>query len=134
MVPPKDLGATTLTIRATGSTDPMSSDGGGLPGLPDGVLRAAGLLDVAAELEAHRGEHLAREVRFSAGGKALEERRAQDRGGRRFFDRRLQRPASFARVGNVTGEVREVGSFGESLRGEVEQPRRDDAAMPPHLR
>ena len=51
-----------------------------------------------------------------------------------FVDRGGHRPAAFARVADATRELREVGRLLERGRGEVEQPRRDDAAAPPHLR
>ena len=45
----------------------------------------------------------------------------------------MHRPAALAGVGHPALEVGEVGDFAQRVRGEVEQPRRDDAAPPPHL-
>src|ERR1035438_3111624 len=62
------------------------------------------LLEMAAELEAHRGEHLVLEIRLAARTESRIERRRQDRRGDGFVDRRFDRPASFARIGDVRSE------------------------------
>ena len=63
------------------------------------------LLHVAAELEAHRREQLVLEVRFTARAESLVERGGQHRHRHGFVDRRLDRPATFARIRNPAGEL-----------------------------
>src|SRR5262245_48875076 len=90
------------------------------------------LLVVAAELLPHRGEHLVGEVVEVAGREARVERRRQHRRRDALLDRRDRRPASLARVGDVPAELLERRRLVERLRGEIEQPRADDAPAPPH--
>src|SRR2546422_1406093 len=78
---------------------------------------------MTAELVAHRGQQLVREVGLAAGAEALVQRRAQD--GRRdgFVDRGGKRPPSFAGVRDAAFEAGEIGILGERGRGQVEEPR-----------
>ena len=90
-------------------------------------------LDVSTELGSHRRQQFLGEDVLAARAEALEQRRAEHRGWRSLVDRRPHRPAPFARVGHVTGELRELAGPSQCRRGQVEQPRRDDAAAPPDL-
>src|SRR5262249_48850440 len=54
--------------------------------------RSRFLLDVPAELEAHRRQQLVRKVRLAAGGEALEKRRGQNVSRHRLFDGGQYRP------------------------------------------
>ena len=69
---------------------------------------AGRLLDVSAELEAHRRQQLVLEVRLAARAEALVERGGQHRRRHGFVDRGLDRPAAFAGVGDAAGELRAV--------------------------
>ena len=88
---------------------------------------------VAAELLAHRRQQLVAEGVILARAEAREQRLGQHRHRHRRLDRRLDRPAAFAGVGHVAGEAIEGRALGERRRRQIEQPRRDDAAAPPHL-
>ena len=91
------------------------------------------LLVVAAELLAHRREHLVAEVVEPARGEALVQRGGEDRRRHALVDRRDRGPAALAGVGDAAGEVGEVGRFLHRRRGQVEQPGADHAAAPPDL-
>ena len=86
---------------------------------------------VSAELVSHRREQLVGEVLCAARGEALRQRGAQDRRGDALVDGRLEGPAPLARVGHATCEPDEVGALLQRCGGEVEEPRTDDAAVPP---
>src|ERR1700742_4869829 len=89
------------------------------------------MLDVAAELVAHRGEHLVAEGVLLARAEAVEERRGENVDGHGFLDGGLHRPPPLAGIFHGTGELFQIGAFGERARRQVEQPRGDDAAAPP---
>src|SRR5579864_978360 len=88
---------------------------------------------MAAELVAHGGKQLVREIRVAARAEALVERGRQHMGRDAFVDGGLDRPASLTGVGNVALKGSERGVARESIRRKVEQPRGDDAAAPPDL-
>src|SRR5687768_2929697 len=90
-------------------------------------------LDMAAELGAERRQDLFRERVILPRAEALEERRREHVGRHRLFDRGLDGPAPFTRVGDVADEPRQLGIGGKCARGQIEQPRADDAAAPPEL-
>ena len=91
------------------------------------------LLDVPAELEAHRREHLVLEVRLAPRAESRVERRREHRRGHGLVDAAMivqrpspesdTRPANFDRPGSST----QCGG------GQVQQPGGDHAAPPPHL-
>src|SRR5262245_37598473 len=91
------------------------------------------LLEMSAEPQSHRRLDLLRVVGLATRGEAAVERGAQHGCGYALVDGREDRPAALARVRHAAGELRELRILGERLRGEVEQPRRDDAAAPPDL-
>ena len=62
---------------------------------------------------------------------AREERGGQHRHRHAVRDRFGERPASFAGILDVGVEFREVRVFGEGTRGQLQQPRSDDAALHP---
>src|SRR4051812_313819 len=98
------------------------------------ALRRVGrMLDVAAELVAHSGEHLVAEGVLLARAEAVEQRRRENVDGYGFLDGGLHRPSPFARIFHGARELRKLGALGEGARRQVEQPRRDDAATPPQL-
>src|SRR6266513_1389338 len=90
-------------------------------------------LDVAAELLAHRREDLLGEGVVLPRSEADVERGGEHVHRDALFDRRHDRPAPLARVGDHARVVRERRVLDEGLRGEVEEPGRDDGAAPPNL-
>ena len=68
-----------------------------------------------------------------AGREARVERGGEDVCRHALLDRRDRRPAALARVRHAAGEVVEVGRLLQRRCGQVEEPRLDDAAAPPHL-
>src|SRR5579863_7047021 len=97
------------------------------------LLVACLFLDVAAELEPHGGQNLPRKIIFAARRKALIQRGAQDRCGRRRFNRRKNCPSALAGVGYSTRETLQRRLLQKGNGGQVKKPRRDHAAAPPHL-
>src|SRR5262249_16859056 len=97
------------------------------------AARSWRLLDVPAELEAHRREHAVLEFGLAARAEALEQRRGEHMRGNAGIDRRIERPPSLAGVRYAPGELRERRIGEERAGGEVEQPRRDHAPAPPDL-
>src|SRR5262245_930048 len=91
-------------------------------------------LDVAAELLAHRGEHLLGEGVLLARTEAHEERGRQDVGRHPGVDRLLDRPPPLPRVLDDPRVLVERRMLDEGLSGEVEEPRAHDAPAPPELR
>ena len=88
---------------------------------------------MAAELGAQRGKQLFSEGVVAARAEARVERGRQHVGGDFLFDRRVNGPASFARVGDLSDKLCELRVAGKRQRREVEQPRADDAAAPPEF-
>src|SRR5215469_5951849 len=86
-----------------------------------------GLLEVAAELEPHRREHLVLVVGLAARGEALVEGGGEDGNGHRLVDGGLDRPSSFAGVGHVAGELLQVGILDEGRGRQVQEPGGDYA-------
>src|SRR5438309_8480633 len=97
-------------------------------------LMARFLLDVSAELEAHRGQNFGREFILAARVEPLEQRRGQYRCGCGGLDGRENGPTSFARVGNVAGEALERRLLEEGDGGQVKEPRGNDTAAAPDFR
>src|SRR6056297_1782226 len=95
--------------------------------------RSALLLEVTAELVAHRREELVPVLGLAAGGEPIVEGGTQHGGGDAFLDGGLERPATLAGVGDPATEVGEVVIFVEGLGGEVEQPGPDHGTAPPDL-
>src|SRR3954451_2339842 len=67
------------------------------------------LLGVAAELLAHRRQHLVAEHRAALGLEARRQRRQQHRSGDALVDGGQRRPPALARVGHPAAELLEVG-------------------------
>src|SRR4051812_43572790 len=89
---------------------------------------------VASELVAERGQHPLPERIVVAGSEAREQRRRQRRERHRAIETFLQRPSPLPGVLDVRLEMRELGILRERARGELEQPRSDDAALEPERR
>src|ERR1041385_4657691 len=106
------------TPRAAASWAPTSV----LPTPATPITQTSGFFFVTTELEAERRQELRGEVSFSTRCEALVQRGREDRHWNAGFDRRLDRPAAFARVRHVAGKVREIGLGREGARGEIEQP------------
>ena len=98
-----------------------------------GASASRRLLQVASEREAHGRERAVGEVALAARAEAREER-AREHGHRRArLVRGLERPAALARVRDAPAELVERRLLVQRLGGQVEQPRRDDAAAAPDL-
>jgi hypothetical protein len=91
------------------------------------------LLEMAAELEAHGGEQAVLELRLAARAEAFEERGGEDVRRHALVDRGVERPSPLAGIGDPAGEALEARITRQGGGGEVEEPRRDDAAAAPHL-
>src|SRR5262249_6763476 len=91
------------------------------------------LLEVPAEPETHRRLHLLRVYGFAARGESRVERGAEHGSRHALVDGRDDGPAALARIGHAPGELLQVRALRQRLGGEVEEPRRDDAAAPPDL-
>src|SRR5437879_248947 len=83
-------------------------------------------LDMTAELRAQRRQELFAEGVIAARAKARVERRRQHIGGDFLLDGRIDRPASFTRVRNLSDERLELRIARQRQRGEVQQPRAED--------
>src|SRR6516164_10910337 len=92
------------------------------------------LLDVPAKLVAHGRQHLAGKIGLAARAEALKECGRQDVCGDRLVDRRLDGPASLARIRNAPRKTGKRRVFGECARGQIQEPGGDDAAAPPQFR
>ena len=94
---------------------------------------AGPLLDVAAELEAHRGEQPVLEVGLAARAKRSKSAAASTCAGTAssIAASSVQRPSPESDT--RPAKRSSVGSRGERRRGQVEEPRGDDAAAPPDL-
>src|ERR1039457_5234442 len=95
--------------------------------------RLAHLLRVPAEFAAQRGQELVAELAKPAGLEPLNQRGGDDRCRHALVDRRDDRPAAFAGVGDVSREAGQLRRLGERVGGQVDQPRPDDRAAPPDL-
>src|SRR4029434_8078891 len=93
-----------------------------------------GFFQMSAELIAHRGEQLVGKICLATRAKTLIQRSCQDMSRHTLVDGSLDRPAPLARVRNLTCEFRECGISDQRDRRQVQQPRGDHAAAPPHLR
>src|ERR1700685_3117408 len=91
------------------------------------------LLEVAAELKAHGGKQLVREIRLTARGEPLVQSRGENRCRHGLVNRCLYGPAPFAGIGDAAGELRQSRILDERNRGKVEQPGSDYAAAAPDL-
>ena len=91
-------------------------------------------LDVTAELEPHRRQHLLGERVVLARAEPREQRR-RDHVGRHAPPRSPPSRSSGPRRSRATLPVNfaSVGILDQRLRGEIDQPRRQHAAAPPHL-
>ena len=88
---------------------------------------------MAAEPVAHGREQLALEIRLAARSEPRIKRRGKHRHRHTFINGGFNRPSAFAGVRHPARELRELGIFGERIRRQIQQPRSDDAAAPPHL-
>src|SRR5262245_14366500 len=91
------------------------------------------LLDVAAKLTSHRRQEAVAVVGLTPGAEALIQRGAEHVGRHALVDRRQHRPSALTGVGHTTRELLELWRLCERGRGQIEQPRRDDAAAAPYL-
>ena len=91
------------------------------------------LLDMAAELEAHRRQQRSAYSALPREFEARKQRRADHRRRHAFVDRRLQRPAALAGIRDAALEIRQLRVLPQRAGGEVEQPGADHAAAPPDL-
>ena len=104
------------------------------------LLLAGALLNVAAELFAHCGQHFFREGVLLAGAEAGEEGGGEDVGGHSFLQCGLNGPTAFAGVLNVAGEFREARVFGERECAQIRSqelttlPLRQSSAISPKSR
>ena len=98
------------------------------------------LLEMPAELEAHRRQQLVLVLGVAARDEALIERGAQHRHRHALVDSRLDRPATFAGIGHATGEFRErqILSSAVAVRSRSHEamtlPRRQTSATSGRLR
>src|SRR4030095_1373098 len=92
-----------------------------------------GFFQVPAALVAHRGEQLVGKICLATRAKTLIQRSCQDMSRHTLVDGGLDRPPALARVRNLTCEFREGGISDQRDRRQVQQPRGDHAAAPPHL-
>src|SRR2546426_8819339 len=91
------------------------------------------LLSVSAELVAHRRQNLVSEVGFTSGAEAFVECSSEDMRGDGLVNRGLDGPASLSRVRHAARKVREFRVLEQGSRGQIQQPRGNDAATAPHL-
>src|SRR5680860_192408 len=98
-----------------------------------GLATSGLLLVVPAEFLAHGRHHLVAEIGGAARREALVQGGGEDRGRYALVDRGDARPAAFARVGDPAFDIAQVGRDRERVRGQVQEPRGDDAAPAPHL-
>src|SRR5438132_871264 len=138
---PKRFPVTTAACTCTGPCRPVRSSGK-YPYAPIASrvracsrtsLASAYDFHVPAELEPHGGQHAVLEFRLSARAEALIERGGENGHGYRLVDGGLDRPASLARVRDPAGEFREGRILHQRGCRQIEQPRGDHAATPPHL-
>src|SRR5512145_624111 len=87
-----------------------------------------------AELIAQCRQHLRSERLLLTRDKALHERERDHRRGHIGIDRRLYSPAALARVLNVALNFSQIRGLTESVLGQLQQPRANDAALIPDMR
>src|SRR5579864_1347942 len=93
-----------------------------------------GFFQMATKFIPHCRQELVGKVRLAARTEPLVKRRSENRGWYRFVDRSLNRPASFARVGDATGKFRKIRILQEGRGGQIQQPRGDHTSPTPDLR
>src|SRR2546430_7199676 len=93
-----------------------------------------GFFQMSPELIAQSREQFICEICLAARAKTLIQGGRQNVHGHGLVDGGLDRPAPLARVRNPPCELRESRIRGEGGRHEIQQPRRDHTAAPPHLR
>src|SRR4029077_4623063 len=93
-----------------------------------------GFFQMSAKLVTHRGEQLVGKICLAPRAKTLIQRSCQDVSRHTLVDGGLDRPAPLARVRNLPCEFREGGISDQRNRRQVQQPRGNHAAAPPHLR
>src|ERR1700722_3027154 len=91
------------------------------------------LLDMPAELIAHRRQDFDLEFRVAARAEALIQRRREHGNGHALVDARLDGPAAFARIGDTALELLELRIRRQTVCREIKQPGSDDAAAAPDL-
>lgn len=79
-------------------------------------------LDVPAEPQPHRREHLVGHGGTPSRRESCEQRGGEDVGRHSLGDRGLDGPSAFATVGHVPGETVKPWILGHRLGGEVQQP------------
>src|SRR6266446_2469505 len=92
-----------------------------------------GFFQMSTELIAQRREQFVGEICLAARAKTLIQGGRQDVRGHGLVDGGLDRPTPLARVRHPSGELRESRIRDEGSRREIQQPRCDDTAAPPHL-
>src|SRR5207302_9703399 len=97
-------------------------------------LVALFFFDVSAELKAHGAHNFGCEIILAARREPLEQRCRQYRRWRSGLDGRENGPASFAGIRNAAGKAFERRLFEKGDGGQVEKPRRDNAAAAPDFR
>src|SRR5689334_10228676 len=105
----------------TKSMEKKAAATGGWSGVAAGSL-ARRLLDVPAELVAHRREQLVGELGLAARGEAIVKRCRQHVCRRALVDCSLDRPAPLTRVGNSAGEAGKLRILCEGIRRQVQEP------------
>src|SRR5437660_8571388 len=98
------------------------------------ILSGLFFFDVSAELKAHGGQNFGREIIFAARREPLEQRCRQYRRWRSGLDGRENGPPSFGGIRNAAGKAFERRLVEKGDGGQVEQPRRDNAAAAPDFR
>src|SRR2546428_2126725 len=93
-----------------------------------------GFFQVSTELIAQSREQFICEICLAARAKTLIQGGRQDVNGHGLVDGGLNRPAPLARVRNPPREFRQSRIRDQGGRREIQQPRRDHTAAPPHLR
>src|SRR5712692_4436172 len=92
-----------------------------------------GFFQVSAELVAQRREQFIGEICLAARAETLIQGGRQDVHGHSLIDGGLDRPAPLARVRHPSGEFCESRIRDQGGCREIQQPRRDHTAAPPHL-
>src|SRR4029453_3293121 len=92
-----------------------------------------GFFQVPAELIAHCRKQFIGEICLAPRAKSLIERCTQNVSRHGLVDGGLDRPTSLPRVRNLPCEFRECGISDQRDRGQVQQPRGNHTAAPPHL-
>src|SRR5215470_3877250 len=92
-----------------------------------------GFFQMPAKLITHRREQLVGKIRLAAGAESLIERRAQDVSRHRFVDGGFDCPAPLSGVRNSTFEFLQSRILDQGCRRQIEQPRGNHTAAPPHF-